>query len=191
MALITRILISAVLFAVLPLSSHAEQGYEGYTYQEVLGTLVNPHEQITDEGYIRWAKCAICHPEVPDIEKAKSIEDVKLLFEDDLKQGCYRCHPQRIHPGGEWIGTALGREKGAPNHLIVPPPQIRENIELSMKENSVILPFEPGTGKIFCGTCHNPHERGLLIGKADTGADNEKRLRAMPGGSVCQHCHRK
>ncbi|MBI5233419.1 MAG: hypothetical protein HY880_03615, partial [Deltaproteobacteria bacterium] len=84
-----RILLSAVLFISFALPSFAQEGYEGYSYQQVLNTLINPHEQITDEGNIRWAKCAICHPETPDIEKAKSIDDVRLLFEDDLKQGCY------------------------------------------------------------------------------------------------------
>lgn len=150
----------------------------------------NPHDHIDDEGYVLWSKCLICHSEVPDIKKAKSIADVKLRFEDDIKQGCFRCHPQRMHPGGEWLGLTLGDKPGAPDHWIKPPEKIGKNIEMTLKELDIILPFEPKTGKIFCATCHNPHERGLLLGKAERGADNEWRLRTY-GGPICQYCHRR
>ncbi|MBI5049263.1 MAG: hypothetical protein HZB54_10040 [Deltaproteobacteria bacterium] len=151
---------------------------------------LNPHDQIDDEGEILWGKCLICHPEIPNIKEAKSILDVKLRFEEDVKQGCFRCHPERMHPGGEWIGATLRGIPGAPNHWIKPPEYIAKNIEKSLKEADVIMPFEPKTGKIFCATCHNPHERGLLIGKADKGADYEWRLRSA-GLPICQYCHRR
>ncbi len=158
--------------------------------KEGVPTGLNPHDQIDDEGYVLWNKCLICHPEVPDIKEAKSIADVKLRFEDDIKQGCFRCHPQRMHPGGEWAGAALSGKPGAPDHWIRPPEVIGKNIEMTLKELDIILPFEPNTGKIFCATCHNPHERGLLLGKAEKGADNEWRLRSA-GGPICQYCHRR
>jgi hypothetical protein len=157
---------------------------------EALTSMINPHEQIDDEGDILWGKCLICHQEVPNIKEAKSIADVKIRYEEDMKMLCYRCHPEAMHPGGAWTGLALGREVGAPNHWIKPPDYIAANIKLSLKEYPIILPMEPKTGKIFCATCHNPHERGLLAEKADKGADNLKRLRGT-GGPVCQFCHRK
>ncbi|MFQ5329460.1 MAG: hypothetical protein ACE5D4_05660 [Thermodesulfobacteriota bacterium] len=150
----------------------------------------NPHNQINDEGEIRWKKCLICHVEVPDIDTAKSIEDVKIRYEEDMKMLCYRCHPEVMHPGGGWIGLAYGKWEGAPNHWVVPPKMIAKNIKLSEGESPIYLPREPKTGKIFCATCHNPHERGLLIGRADWGADYLKRLRGA-GGPICQYCHRK
>lgn len=163
-----------------------------YPKEVVLRSLLNPHEQINDEGAILWNKCSICHPVMPDIKKAKSIEDVKIRFEDDPKQMCYRCHPQPMHPGGEWIGRAFGRI-GAPNHLVVPTPVIIRNQELSLKETFTMLPRDPKTGKQFCATCHNPHERGLLIGRADTGSDSQQRKRTLRlvGATLCQYCHRK
>lgn len=157
---------------------------------ERVPTGLNPHDQIDDEGYLLWSKCLICHPEVPDIKKAKSIADVKLRFEDDIKQGCFRCHPQRMHPGGEWIGVSILNKPGAPDHWIKPPEAIAKNIEKALKEIEIILPLEPKTGKIFCATCHNPHERGVLLGRADKGADADWRLRSG-GGPICQYCHWK
>ena len=54
------------------------------------------------------------------------------------------------------------------------------------------MPLEPGTGKIFCATCHNPHERGIqFIAEADRGADNTQRLRAGREGGICLMCHLK
>ncbi len=150
-----------------------------------------PHDQISDEGKILWEKCLICHVETPNIKEAKSIMDAKLRFDEDIKQGCYRCHPERKHPGGEWYGAMKSKgQQGAPDHEVVPSKSIAKNIELSLKESDIIFPVEPKTGKIFCATCHNPHERGLLIGKADKGGDYEWRLRSA-GKPICQYCHRK
>ena len=162
---------------------------EEYDRSKALTSLINPHEQISDEGNILWKKCMICHLETPDIEKAKSIEDVKLRFSDDMKQMCFRCHPQRMHPGGGWAGQLRGLTT-APIHWVKPPDYIAKNIEISLDQYKIYLPMEPVTGKIFCATCHNPHERGLLIGKADYGADYDRRLRSA-GGPICTFCHRR
>lgn len=188
---ILRVLsISASCFLLIvscfPLLAHAQE----IERKDRVPTGLNPHDQIDDEGYILWNKCLICHPEVPNIKETRSIEDVKLRFEDDVKQGCFRCHPQRMHPGGEWVGASLSGTTGAPDHWIRPPDYIEKNIEQSLKEIDVILPLEPRTGKIFCATCHNPHEKGLLVGKPDKGADADWRLRSG-GGPICQYCHRK
>ncbi len=178
-----------VIPAVLVYSTSFAVEYEDY--QDVLKSLINPHEQINDEGEVLWGKCIICHPTTPDVDKDKSIEDVKLRFSDNLRELCYRCHPQPMHPGGAWMGLAMGDDtKGSPNHLIEPPKSIADNINLSLKETKIKLPLTPGTGRIFCATCHNPHERGLLRGRSNAGADISQRLRTT-GGTICQFCHRK
>ncbi|MEE8574855.1 MAG: hypothetical protein V3T30_05530 [Thermodesulfobacteriota bacterium] len=189
-----------IAFFVLALSVKSTQAAEDFLSEggaypekdEVLTSLLNPHEQINDEGNIIWSKCTICHPTMPNVKTARNIKSVDLYFAYDLKLLCYKCHPQRVHPGGEWVGRALGGERrmGAPNHLIVPPPKIARSMQMSLKETYTILPKEPGSGKIFCATCHNPHERGLLRGRADTGGDNRQRIRST-GMAVCQLCHRK
>ena len=184
------ILIAAILNAGFAYAVEDNEGYYSRAY--MLRSGVNPHEQINDEGEILWNKCYICHQVMPNIKTAKSIADVKIRFEDDPKQMCYRCHPQPMHPGGEWVGRALGTV-GAPNHLVAPPPNILRNQALSLKEGYMMLPLDPKTGKQFCATCHNPHERGLLIGRADTGSDTvqRKRTEKIVGANVCQYCHRK
>ena len=159
-----------------------------YTRAEALKTAINPHEQINDEGEILWQKCLICHRNVPDPEKEKTIKDVKLRYAEDLKMLCLRCHTVIKHPAGAGVSAALVAK--IPNHLIVPPKLIYQNLRLAQKEVTVVMPLEPETGKIFCATCHNPHERGVLFGKADWGADYVQRLRTY-GLDICQNCHRK
>ncbi len=188
MRLLFGLLLTAAVFCSVPYAFAVE--YEDY--DAVLKSLMNPHEQIDDEGYILWGKCVICHPVLPDVERARSIADVKLRFEENPMVLCYSCHRQPRHPGGAWMGRAMsdGKITGAPNHLIEPPQRYKDNINLSLKEVKIMLPFDPKTNKIFCATCHNPHERGLLKGRANAGADIRSRLRTT-GATICQYCHRK
>jgi len=160
-----------------------------YKRIEALKTIIDPHNQINDEGEILWSRCLICHNNIPDIKKEKSIKDVKLRFGKDYNRVCYSCHKVKRHPGAEGIGPAMSNII-ATKHLVAPSKQIYLNMRLEKKELPVLLPLEPETGKIFCGTCHNPHERGVLYGKANWGAGQETLLRSE-GLDVCQLCHRK
>lgn len=185
--------VSALLVVVVVVAMAVPSLAGEYSKHKARASLINPHNQIDDEGAVLWGKCLLCHQEVPDIKKAKSILDVELRFEDDLKVICFRCHPESMHPGGGWFGAtgasvARDRYKGAPNHWIVPPDYIAKNMAISLEKNFTILPLEPKSGKIFCATCHNPHERGLLIGKADVGADSHKRWRSGDY-PICIYCH--
>jgi nitrate/TMAO reductase-like tetraheme cytochrome c subunit len=57
------------------------------------------------------------------------------------------------------------------------------------RKNDVTLPLDPTNGKVFCGTCHNVHARGVLkTAAAARGADAKQRLR-MP--EICGNCHEK
>ena len=182
-----------VLIAVIMVAMVVPSSAEEYPKHKALTSLINPHNQIDDEGEVLWGKCLLCHQEVPDIKKSKSILDVRLRFEDDLKVICFRCHPERMHPGGSWFGvTGAGKGRGvyegAPNHWVKPPEDIAGNIKTSLERYYIMLPLEPKSGKIFCATCHNPHERGLLLGKADVGADGYKRWRSG-NYPICNYCH--
>ncbi len=152
-------------------------------------SLINPHEQINDEGEILWSKCLICHKVMPDTQNLKSDVNMKLRFSEDINKNCYSCHLIKKHPGSEGVGPAMSGFV-APSHLAKPPALIYKNMRLIKKELPLLLPLDPATGKIFCGTCHNSHERGLLYGRAEWGADQETRLRAE-GADICQYCHRK
>ena len=160
-----------------------------YEREAALKMLINPHEQINDEGEVLWAKCLICHRNVPDMREELSIRDVKLRIEKEVKEVCYRCHTVIKHPGAAGVtATLLGRP--APLHMIKPPLIKHNNMRLALKDINTIMPLDPTTGKITCPTCHNPHERGLLVGKNNWGADSTRRLRTE-GIDICQNCHRK
>lgn len=159
-----------------------------YDRSEAIVSPINPHNQIGETGEVLWGTCVICHKGVPDPQKAKTIKDVQLYFEDPV-QLCRSCHTVPKHPGSEGVSVMMSGFK-APDHLREPPKFVVDNIRLTMKEIPLMMPFDPKTGKIVCSTCHNPHERGLLPGRADWGADYRFRLRSA-GLDVCQYCHRK
>ena len=187
-------LVAAALLLVAGAGFSQDKGDEPvgappYTRDEALKTIMNPHEQIGDEGYILWDRCLICHREVPDTDKNKRIDDVKLRFEGDLKWMCLSCHNVIKHPAAVGVSAALGGSK-APNHLVEPPKEKHLNLRLIQKDVPAYVPLEPETGRIFCATCHNPHERGVIYGRGDWGADYVNRLRTY-GLDICQYCHRK
>ncbi len=146
----------------------------------------NPHDQITDEGELRTKQCFYCHNIYPDRHKVRSIDDVSFNLAEDLKKLCTGCHPWRPHPGGIWAGNKEGE---GPDHLLIPPEKIKQRMERVAQKQGIILPLEPETGRIFCATCHNPHERGIQYRpEADKGADGYKRLR-RGAIEICRNCH--
>lgn len=160
-----------------------------YDRTEAIKTIINPHEQINDEGEVLWGTCTVCHKNVPDMKEEKSIKDVKLHFEEDPNKLCTDCHTVKQHPGSEGISATMSGFV-APDHLVVPSKSVQLNMKLSLKEVAMVLPLDPKSGKLICSTCHNPHERGLLTGRADHGADFNLRLRSA-SLDICMYCHRK
>ncbi len=155
-----------------------------------LKTMMNPHEQINDEGEVLWGTCTICHTDVPDLKGQTPLKDLPMRYaEKDLSEICVRCHQVLKHPGAEGVGVSMSGF-AAPDHMTIPSSGVRLNMKLIVKDIQTILPLDPKSGKIICATCHNPHERGLLAGRADYGADHSVRLRSA-GLDICQYCHRK
>lgn len=140
---------------------------------------LNPHDQISDEGELLTDVCTYCHAELPDPQVDKDIRSVEFVTEK-LKDLCQRCHRDRAHPGGGFINF---------DHLVEPPKQIKFYMKQSEKEKNLIFPLEPDTNKIFCCTCHNPHERGVLRDKFGKGSDDDRRLRMEAGFQLCAICH--
>ena len=145
----------------------------------------NAHDQIDDEGKIKEYTCLICHDKTEGLESAASIQDVGFNIKGNLVRICGSCHELTPHPSGNFTFTS----KGVPNHLVVPTKEIRAKMLQSEKERGVVLPLDPNTGKVFCGTCHNPHQKGVIINEpAAKGADEKKRLRTQ---KICTNCHDK
>jgi len=147
---------------------------------------LNPHDQISETGVLNEKICTVCHVSIEKLKTAKSIKDVDFNYEGNLSAMCAGCHPVKRHPGGSF---SFFSDKKGPNHLVKPPEDILEHMLKMEKKNNIIFPLEPGSGKVFCGTCHNPHEKGVIkVEAAAKGADEDKRLRMK---KLCTNCHNK
>jgi predicted CXXCH cytochrome family protein len=147
-------------------------------------TRLNPHDQIDADGQLRTATCPVCHDHTPDVQTARSIADVDFTVAGDLSALCTGCHPVQPHPGGFSFTSS-----GQPDHLRVPSARVAQRRERMQQDNAIALPLDPHTGKVFCGTCHNPHARGVIrVDAAAKGASEKDRLR-MP--QMCGNCHDK
>ena len=154
-------------------------------HKESAYTRLNPHKQINARGDFKEKICGVCHQGIEQLSTTKSIQDVVFNVEDDLSNICTGCHPKQPHPGGASIFGA--KRKQPPNHLVVPSNRVRERMAQKQKENDIILPLEPESGKIFCGTCHNPHAKGVIKDPAAArGAESKNRSRAQ---KICDICH--
>lgn len=147
---------------------------------------LNPHDQISDEGELKQQVCLVCHSVAPNRNEVRGIEDVRFNLNEDLTKLCAGCHPPKPHPAQ----SLIYRTGGMP-HLTQPRPDILEFMKVTEETMEMILPLDPSNGKIFCATCHNPHERGVQVSeRADRGADGPRRLRAgMLGEEICMACH--
>jgi len=104
----------------------------------------------------------------------------------DLSLMCTGCHPWKPHPGGAF---SFFSKKEGPDHLVVPSKDVARRMKRMERKNDVVFPLEPGSGKMFCGTCHNSHEKGVVrSAAADRGADSKHRLRLT---KMCTQCHEK
>jgi hypothetical protein len=145
---------------------------------------LNPHDQINTEGFLEKNKCLICHREVPQQQEAGKASKVALHTDSNWVELCLNCHEWKPHPGGN--RTFFGGGK-IPDHLVVPGKKIRQRMDMMTRKHNLDLPLDPSNGKIYCATCHNPHERGV-IKKASLakGADEKGRLRSK---KICLNCH--
>lgn len=147
----------------------------------------NPHNHINENGEIETEKCRVCHSgSLEDLLDARSIDDVSFHASKNAETMCWGCHQWKPHPGGQF---SFFKSKKGPNHLVKPSENILSNMEDALDEKGVLMPLEPGTGRVFCGTCHNPHAKGIIKNpSAAHGADSDKKLRAKP---LCVICHAK
>jgi hypothetical protein len=135
---------------------------------------MSPHKQLDEDGEVIEARCLFCHASRPDVNVA-GIDKVK--FVGNVTEYCYGCHAgkEESHPVNV---THTGR---------VPSEEREKCIKMTEKKFRSILPLY--NGEVFCGTCHNPHQRGILKGAANKGADKANRLRFPEGYAICVACH--
>ncbi len=136
----------------------------------------NPHQQLDAGGKIVAESCLFCHQSVPDPLRAKNINDVS--FTTTLSQYCVNCHFQQktAHPARA-------------DHLAALPDFLRASVPARAGAQHAELPLDGD--RIFCGTCHNPHEKGVIQRReAAAGAGEEYFLRLNGGYPLCVTCHK-
>lgn len=145
----------------------------------------NPHEHINEYGEITEQKCRVCHSgSIEDLSEAESIDEVSFHADENLNTLCWGCHKWKPHPGG---GFSFFKSQSGPNHLVKPSEKVLERIKKTLKDRNILMPLEPGSGKVFCATCHNPHAIGVINNEAAaTGAETKSRLRSE---KICSNCH--
>jgi len=144
---------------------------------------LNAHAQIDVRGKVLTNTCLLCHRKVPRQLPAGRAVDTELVVPDRYSELCLNCHDVLPHPGGDLVFL----DKGGPNHLVRPPPEIARYMAKMAVRNGIMLPLEEDSGEIHCATCHNPHARGVIRNpRAARGADEPHRLRSR---SLCENCH--
>jgi len=135
----------------------------------------NPHKQLDAKGQIDKDRCLFCHASLPDPAKAHAMGEV--TFKSELALYCVSCHP----------AEKTGHPSRA-DHLVTLPGFLKESIPVQLEEAHVELPLDGD--RIFCGTCHNPHEKGVIQRKeAQAGASEPNFLRLNGGYDLCVICH--
>jgi predicted CXXCH cytochrome family protein len=159
-----------------------------YCHEEGQYERLNPHKQIAGDGSVNEKSCYVCHKNMPDGER---ITDIGQLYfnvennyssvEDNYSLMCSGCHPKKPHPGGSF-SFQTSKEV---DHLVVPSARVMRLIQAS----DIYLPLEPGTRRVFCGTCHNAHEKGVI--KKDRSAQGAGSKNFLRDQNICIHCHAK
>ncbi len=150
---------------------------------------INPHDQISDDGKVRNATCLLCHETEVKLKTGKSIREVDFNVENDLAKVCTGCHLWVPHPGGRFMFAESYKDRQRTEHLSVPSEAMKKHMLEMEAKNNIALPLDPTTGKVFCGTCHNAHEKGLIKNAAAAkGAGEKYRLRMQ---QICTNCHEK
>jgi hypothetical protein len=149
---------------------------------------LNPHDQIDKQGQLREARCGVCHRTLTGLANATQLDQVDFNLTGDLSAMCTGCHPYKPHPGGGFSFSKRNTQD-ASNHLVIPPAAIAKRLQQQQQRNHLVMPLDPHTGKVFCGTCHNPHAKGVIRNTAAAqGAGSKKRLRTV---DICEQCHDK
>jgi len=145
---------------------------------------LNAHDQISNKGQINEQICQLCHKDIEKLKTAQSRADIDFhVADDNLSAMCIGCHLKISHPGGGFSFT----KKKKPNHLVAPDKDMFNFMRKQQIKNKVELPLQLADNRIFCATCHDPHEQGVIKTK-NKPADKRLRLKKE---KLCLQCHNK
>jgi cytochrome c553 len=118
--------------------------------------------------------CLVCHEVKPNPEVDRT-KDVK--FKADVAFLCWRCHG--IMANVMFLDSHFQTEPSA---------TMIDYIRKEEEELAVTIPMVPRQ-RITCSTCHNPHQKGVIVYLPSArGADSKYRLR-LPRQTLCFACH--
>jgi uncharacterized Zn finger protein (UPF0148 family) len=141
---------------------------------------LNPHKGVAASP--PSATCTLCHESIPATSADGQLE---LAFNAgaDLNDMCRGCHKTASHPKSSFT------RKPSPDwvHLAEPPEKILRKMRETESLTGVSLPLEPDTGKVFCATCHNPHDFKVGSGNGSQAGTSHK----LRTNNICQACHEK
>ena len=137
---------------------------------------LNPHEQLS-AGEVRHAACRFCH-EPGSNDRVSAAREFRM----GASVQCLGCHAVSPHP----MSMIPGHGIDSWNHLVVPSESTARRMSDTRQRTGARLPVEPGTGKVTCATCHDPHEAGVIAG--DPQYLDRARLRPV---ARCENCHEK
>lgn len=129
----------------------------------------NPHNQVDPFGRIRERSCLFCHKSKPD---AANPGAANFEMTADEAVVCANCHAIGPHPSVD--------------HIIPLPAAMAKRKSDYEASHQVTIPIG-ADGRIKCGTCHNPHAKGVLKGEAGVGAGSKWRVPDFR--EVCAPCH--
>jgi hypothetical protein len=134
----------------------------------------DPHKQVDSKGQIIQETCFYCH------EKPGKDAPPDMTVGEAFERICGNCHRNKTHPT-------------ASEYMLNPSKKMRAHIRSIEKDQGLFLPLSKGN-KVYCATCHNPHDQGVFpegdvraTGSEGTGPVH-KRLRVVKG-SICMVCH--
>jgi len=134
----------------------------------------NPHKLLDSQGKIIPQNCLVCHNTVPDPARQRGAGSVML--KDPIASVCIGCHPAHF--------ASHGADTGQPQVSA----DMRKALEKRERAQQLELPLLHD--RIMCGTCHNPHEKGVLQAAAVQSGAGEKYFLRMNGGyELCVACH--
>jgi nitrate/TMAO reductase-like tetraheme cytochrome c subunit len=135
----------------------------------------------------RTDQCYLCH----DAKSYQRINPHDQLNEKGQMRTatCLLCHGPKTMQQITTRKAISEVDYNIEKDLTVPSEPVRARIKTMATKNGIVLPLDPTTGRVYCGTCHNVHEKGLFKNASVTkGADEKHRLRMQ---KMCANCHEK
>ena len=152
---------------------------------------LSPHKQIESNGTLNISKCGLCHV-VTNRKLVKSgikreLSKYPIISELDTDRTllCIRCHKKIDHPTSAFKVISIKKYR----HFVKITDEKKQTLERMEAKTGIVMPLEPETQRIYCGTCHEPHQPGVFNGEMKTSMQGTKhRLRA---NNLCAFCHDK